>query len=52
MSQFEEAKEIERDAWKHFKSGKFDDAIRTFTKGIIFYGTDLLEAVSLFAGRR
>lgn len=50
--QFEEVKQIERDAWKHFKSGKYDDAIHAFTKGIILYGTDLVEAVSLFAGRR
>jgi tetratricopeptide (TPR) repeat protein len=52
MSQFEELKQLEIDAWKCFKSGKYDDAVKMFTKAIIFLGTDLIEAVPLFAGRR
>lgn len=52
MSQFDSAQSFEVDAWKQFKSGKFDEAIKLFNQAIISKGTLIADAVSLFVGRR
>jgi hypothetical protein len=42
----------ELEAWKHFKSGKYDEAIQLFNDAIASHGSLVVDAVSAFVGRR
>ena len=43
---------LEQAGWGYFKSGKYEDAILSFSKSVAQYGTDIIEATSCLVGRR